>query len=342
MALRLAPTQLEIEKIAKLLLGGGVVALPTETVYGLAGSIASSEALVKIFRIKKRPFFDPLIVHVLDEAQVLGLGLEISPLEKALIKRFWPGPLTLLLEKSPQIPDMVTSGLPTVAVRSPAHPLFREVLRKVGHPLAAPSANRFGRTSPSQAEHVCEEFPEEELLVLDGGDCSVGIESTVIRVGESDKTIFVYRPGGISIEEMKGFLKEKEVEMRVEHFKGSETESPGQLKHHYQPDKPLVLIPSREQTSLLSNPQSILELNVLDWVFKKSGHKYKSISELSLPEDPILAARVLYSNLRQLSKEPTEVIIWFALEATKGPSWLAIRDRLQKASSLDLTSETFD
>jgi L-threonylcarbamoyladenylate synthase len=212
------PTPESIQKVAALLKQGEVVALPTETVYGLAGNATSPSAVLKIFQAKERPSFDPLIVHVSD-----SLLKTLSPLKTLIdqklvaptvahwvcapdidrtIKKFWPGPLTLILPKGSAIPNEVTSGEPTVGLRCPAHPLFQAVLSNLDFPLAAPSANRFGRISPTQASHVVEELDQKIAGILDGGTSSVGVESTIIRI-EDPLKITLLRPGKIGVRELE-------------------------------------------------------------------------------------------------------------------------------------------
>jgi L-threonylcarbamoyladenylate synthase len=192
-----------------LLRNGDVVAIPTETVYGLAASIASHDGLKKIFALKERPFFDPLIVHVASFEQAKSVVSEFPPLADFLTRWFWPGPLTVVLPKASNIDPVITSGLETVAVRYPAHPLAQDLIRLVGSPLAAPSANKFGRTSPSTASHVRSEFKGSPLLVLDGGPCEVGLESTVLTIAKTPEgadQIRILRPGGITAEAIEEAL----------------------------------------------------------------------------------------------------------------------------------------
>ena len=218
-----------------LLRAGEVVALPTETVYGLAADALSAEAVVKIFETKKRPHFDPLIVHLPELAwleKVAVIDEKERPLIERLIAKFWPGPLTIVLPRREIVPPIVTAGLETVAVRISANPLFAEVVRAFGQPLAAPSANRFGRISPTAAGHVMEELSGRIPFIVDGGATEHGIESTVIAVREGG--IEVLRAGPIAREELAKFA---EVRMRA----SGRTESPGQLPSHYRPQTPLMI-----------------------------------------------------------------------------------------------------
>lgn len=231
----LAPDRTGIARAAEVLRKGGLVALPTETVYGLAARADSEAAIAAIFRAKGRPDFNPLIVHVasLEEAERLALFDERA---RKLAKRFWPGPLTLVLplrETAPVAPA-VTAGLPTIALRMPAHPLMRAVLEQVGVPLAAPSANRSGAVSPTTAAHVSASFGDGDLLVLDGGSCERGLESTIVALREGGAWQLL-RPGPVAQDELAELLGDA---MPVA---PGRIEAPGQLARHYSPGKPVRL-----------------------------------------------------------------------------------------------------
>lgn len=190
-----------IDEAVRILKNGGLVAFPTETVYGLGADALDPLAVAKIFEAKERPTFDPLIVHVPDVEEAKALAAKFPPLAERLAEAFWPGPLTLVLPKKPCVPDLVTSGLPTVALRAPAHPLALELLRAFGGALAAPSANLFGHISPTTAGHVVRSLGQRVDLVLDGGPCRVGVESTVLSLIE--ETPVLLRHGGVSLEELE-------------------------------------------------------------------------------------------------------------------------------------------
>ena len=210
------------------------MALPTETVYGLAGDALNPAALARIFEVKQRPYFDPLIVHIADRIWVEKLCTDIPDQARVLMDRFWPGPLTLVLPKSNLVPDLATSGLPNVALRMPSHPVALALLREVGSPLAAPSANLFGALSPTTARHVSDAFSQGIDCILDGGPCSVGVESTVLGFGENGNP-FLLRPGGLSKEEIESVLK-----MKISAAPISDVpQSPGGLSSHYAPRTPL-------------------------------------------------------------------------------------------------------
>ncbi len=229
------PSSENLEHAAALLRDGGVVAIPTETVYGLAANAFDARAVARIFEIKARPSFDPMIVHVLDDAMLESVASDIPDSARGLIERFWPGPLTIVLPKASGVPGLVTSGLATVAVRMPAHPVARSLLERAAVPLAAPSANRFGRLSPTRAAHVAEQLGEEPDLILDGGACEYGVESTIVAF---DSGIRVLRPGAIALEAIAAVLPE----VRLERSVVGVPVAPGQLEHHYAPRTPLRLV----------------------------------------------------------------------------------------------------
>ena len=225
------PTGENIEKAASIIRGGGIVSFPTETVYGLGADAMNPIAAAKIFEAKERPFFDPLIVHISDSSMLSLLTDEADSLTEKLMERFWPGPLTLVFDKKDTVPDIITSGLPTVAVRMPSHPTALDLIRAAGTPIAAPSANRFGCLSPTSAEHVEGQIGKSLEMILDGGNCHIGIESTIVRI--MDGEIFLLRPGGIAVEDIENHLKVK-VKSTVH---GEIPQAPGQLPYHYSPEK---------------------------------------------------------------------------------------------------------
>lgn len=228
---------------ANLLLAGEVVALPTETVYGLAADAFNPTAVAKIFEVKGRPAHDPLIVHVTGRGMLDGVAIvppEIDEAFRQITEEFWPGALTIVLPKGPAIPDCVTSGLPTVAVRAPAHAVMRSILKEVGHPLAAPSANRFGRISPTTAGAVLAELGGLIPLVIDAGACRDGLESTIIRITATAKKplIEILRAGPVTRDMLKPFGKVKVANKPKP--ASSTPEVPGQLESHYAPATPLI------------------------------------------------------------------------------------------------------
>src|SRR5215510_11308900 len=225
-----------IETAAAALRAGEAVAFPTETVYGLGADALNERAVAQVFAIKNRPSFDPLIVHLLDKEVVPQYATEVDQRAAALMERFWPGPLTVVLRKKPIIPDLVTAGLDTVALRVPAHPVALALLRAVGRPIAAPSANPFGYVSPTTAPHVREMLGGAIGLILDGGPCTVGIESTVCALTEADAVVL--RPGGVTVEEIEAVIGPVTVAASSQ----SDPRSPGTLPSHYAPHVPLTLL----------------------------------------------------------------------------------------------------
>jgi L-threonylcarbamoyladenylate synthase len=296
---------------------GAVVGIPTETVYGLAAVIGDESALRQIFAVKKRPFFDPLIIHTLNLEQARLLFFDLPPVLEDLAINFWPGPLTLVATRKSHINSLITSGLPTVAVRVPSHPIARSILKATG-PLAAPSANRFGKTSPTTAAHVISEF-DDSIHVVDGGNCEVGLESTVVELAGHE--LIILRPGRVLVSDIEKIAAKYKVDVRF----GSSKASPGNLKHHYQPEVPLVLLNSeltqeeliRKVTELLNRHDILLQF-------------------LTLPENPSEAARVLYAELRRLSGNPKNVIIAKPKQWNWQGDSTDLFDRLTRASSFIL------
>ncbi|HNH60761.1 MAG TPA: L-threonylcarbamoyladenylate synthase, partial [Cyclobacteriaceae bacterium] len=231
----MAETGVDIAKAVELLTHDELVAIPTETVYGLAGNALSRTAVTKIFSVKNRPQFDPLIVHVPNLDKANDYVAEIPEQAKKLADKFWPGPLTLLLKKKSIIPDLVTAGLDTVGIRCPDHSLTRQLLQALPFPLAAPSANPFGYVSPTKPEHVNEQLGTKIQYILDGGPCPIGIESTI--VGFEDNVPVVYRMGGLSLEA----IEETIGNVKLMTHSTSNPKAPGQLKSHYAPGKKVIL-----------------------------------------------------------------------------------------------------
>ena len=305
-----------MNEAVKRLRDGDVVALPTETVYGLAARIDHEAGLRQIFAVKARPFFDPLIVHVsgLDQAQ--SLAAQWPELYTLLAKEFWPGPLTLIVPKADVVSTLITAGLTTVGLRCPAHPLAQQAIARVGVPLAAPSANRFGRTSPTRAEHVLQEF-SNTVAVVDGGPCDVGLESTVIegRWTGSQWQIDILRPGGVSQNRLRQFLQSKAVPHTMERL--SSAKAPGHLKAHYQPESPVIL---------LHSPLTDTELK------QKFALGHGPLHRLRLADRPEQAARELYQQLRDLSAPGATIVVERPAQHNT-PEWEAIWDRLERAAS---------
>ncbi|MGB6517472.1 MAG: L-threonylcarbamoyladenylate synthase [Candidatus Cybelea sp.] len=225
-----------IEQAGQALRSGGVIAFPTETVYGLGALAFDPVAVARIFEIKRRPHFDPLIVHVLDRQMLGRVVAEVPHVAERLIERFWPGPLTLVLRKQAEVPEIVTAGLPSVAVRMPSHEFARSLLKEVGAPLAAPSANPFGGLSPTRAEHVAAGLGERVDLIVDGGPSEHGLESTIVAL---EPEAVLLRPGAIQVEAIE------EVIGRLTRVRGGPAQAPGGFPHHYSPRTPLRVIDPR-------------------------------------------------------------------------------------------------
>lgn len=233
-----------VEEAVRLLRAGDVVALPTETVYGLAADALNPAAVAKIFEAKGRPSYDPLIVHIADKKQLETVADVPEAIKKTLIQlieRFWPGPLTLVLPKKACVPDSVTAGMPTVAVRVSSNPIFKRIIQALERPIAAPSANRFGAISPTSANAVFAELDGRIPLIVDGGACMHGLESTIIKIepGSPKPMITVLRPGPITVEDLKLYGK---VQLLNRSVIDEATEAPGQLASHYAPRTPLRLL----------------------------------------------------------------------------------------------------
>jgi L-threonylcarbamoyladenylate synthase len=308
----------DLLKAKALLEKGELVAIPTETVYGLAGNALNIDAVTKIFQVKDRPQFDPLIVHVQNIEAVKNYVEDIPKKAKLLVQQFWPGPLTLVLNRKPIIPDLVTSGLNTVGIRCPDHVLTRTLLASLSFPLAAPSANPFGYISPTRPEHVNEQLGSKISYILDGGICKVGIESTIVGF-EEDRPI-IYRMGGLSIEAIEQVVGKVSVQL---HSTSNPT-SPGQLKSHYAPTKKVILgnIPT------LLKQYNETKSAVLSYQTNfKSNHQFILAPSGKLEE----AAQNLFTGLRELDKMPVDIILAeLAPEIGLGK---AINDRLKRAAA---------
>ena len=315
----------DLERAKSVLESGGVVALPTETVYGLAASIHSDEGIRRIFSIKERPFFDPLIVHISDleqKKQVISAWPEVADF---LSRKFWPGPLTLVLPKHPNLNLLITAGLETVGLRMPAHPVARQLISDCGFPLAAPSANKFGKTSPTKAEHVRESFKDEDLLVLDGGQSEVGLESTVLALSKEDgkDILTILRPGAITHDLLDAAMKERTDPYEIR--RASSLASPGNVEHHYMPSIPLFIVEQEEGTL----KQKLREQICADFGFDRNA----TSAEVRLDENPKIAARSLYGKLREGSQGEAQYLFVMRRKAQTGGLWDAIWDRLQRAAS---------
>ncbi|MFN8154126.1 MAG: L-threonylcarbamoyladenylate synthase [Bacteroidia bacterium] len=311
----------DLHLAAALLSKGEVVAIPTETVYGLAANALDVHAALKIFEAKQRPSFDPLIVHISGADQIHKYATGVPLLALELAEAFWPGPLTIVLPKKDVIPDVISSGLPTVGLRCPAHPVTRELLHAIDFPLAAPSANPFGYISPTTAQHVFDQLQNVIPYILDGGPCKIGVESTI--VGFEDDGVFVYRLGGLTLEELQKIAPE----IRLKINSSSNPQAPGMLASHYAPRKKM----------LLGNIGDLLELHqqdkaaVLSFSNQYAGNdKIIACEVLSRAGDLFEAAAGLFAALRRLDSSEADFII--AEPVPDVSIGRAINDRLRRAA----------
>lgn len=307
---------------ARILREGGIVALPTETVYGLGGNALDPSAVARIFAAKERPEFDPLIVHVPDVAAARNFAAEFPPLAERLVEKFWPGPLTLVLPKQSSIPDLVTAGLPQVGLRVPAHPLMQEVLRLAAVPIAAPSANLFGRISPTTPQHVAEQLGDRVDYILDGGPCAVGVESTVLQLADKPRLL---RPGGIALEDLESLIGPVAIIESTDDPGRKSQVAPGMLPQHYAPRTPLQLLAAGETLDQL--PEGRVGL----LRYRESINLPAAAQEILAPTgDDRVAAANLFAALRRLDDLKLDLIIAELLpECGLGR---AINDRLCRAA----------
>jgi L-threonylcarbamoyladenylate synthase len=296
-----SPTDAELQHAAELIRRGGLVAFPTETVYGLGANALDADAVRRIFEAKRRPWASPLIVHVGDQAMARAVAAEWPAMAQRLAREFWPGPLTMVLKKAPIVPDVVTANLDSVGIRVPSHPVALQLIRAAGVPVAAPSANRFTELSPTTAEHVRESLGDQVDLILDGGPTTVGIESTVISLHRRPPAVL--RPGMITkeqVEQTTGIRFETEINLP------EIIESPGQHPRHYAPRTRLLLLEKDAQP-----PQG-------------RGRT------LVLPRNAKEFAASLYAELHKADSEGWD---WIAIERPSDtPEWAGILDRLQRAT----------
>lgn len=315
----------EIDQAVEALRNGEVVAFPTETVYGLGADAQNPDAVRKVFELKGRPATHPLIVHIESARALERWALSVPPAAMALAERFWPGPLTLVLRRAPAVDLAITGGQDTVAVRVPGHPVAQQLLRAFGSGIAAPSANRYGRISPTRAEHVRDEFGADLRLVLDGGDCKIGLESTIVSCVDAVPRIL--RPGYITLSQLRAVAPESQggpdaFAPRV----------PGSDRKHYAPSTPLSIVTSRQLEEVVGQlTENHEKVAVLACRPPKVANRYMTWINAGRRAD--IYARELYVNLRTLDKSGAREIL--VEEVPAGEQWDAVRDRLRRAASAE-------
>jgi L-threonylcarbamoyladenylate synthase len=323
------PDPRALEPAARVLRGGGLVAFPTETVYGLGAHALDPEAVGRIYHAKGRPGYNPLIVHAADADAARALA-SVWPVEaERLAAAFWPGPLTLVLPKHDSVPDSVTAGLPSVALRVPAHPVAHALLRAAGIPVAAPSANRSTEVSPTTAEHVVRSLGDRVDVIVDGGPCPVGIESTVLSLAGPGPTLL--RPGTISVDDLRPIIGDVALPSSAPDATAARP-SPGMLDRHYAPRAALRIIPPGERARMLA--QAAREV---DEGWRIGGLMMLPIDDpriapvIRMPDDPAGYARRLYAELHELDDAGCELILIDQPPDT--PAWAGVRDRLRRAAT---------
>jgi len=309
-----------IQQAVAVLKRGGLVAFPTETVYGLGADASNPAAVARIFEVKGRPSTHPVIVHIGDAGQLERWAREVPEAARKLASRFWPGPLTLVLKRAPGVGDGLTGGQDTIGIRVPGHPVALELLRQFGGGIAAPSANKFGRISPTTAEHVREDLGNEVDLILDGGSCEIGIESTIVDLSR-DRPVLL-RPGRVTAEEIEATLQAE----TAPHDR-STPRAPGTLESHYAPRKPLRLVAGVQWDERVRS--GLRNRAVLSFRAHPVGKKCAMWIRASADSKDY--ARDLYSNLRALDASGCDEIL--VEEPPASAEWAAIRDRLARARS---------
>ena len=321
---RMRATQQELNAAVSALRDGELVAFPTETVYGLGANAQHAAALEKLYELKGRPRSHPLIVH-LDSARFLPRwAREVPPAAEKLARHFWPGPLTLVLPRAPNVLDLVTGAQDSIAVRVPAHPMAQQLLTAFGGGIAAPSANRYGHVSPTRAEHVRDEFGDAVRVILDGGECKVGLESTIVSC--LDGVVRLLRPGAVTLAQLRDAVGEVEVGAQA-----GTPRVPGSQAAHYAPTTPLVLVPpgdiDAQAEALSAGGQRIAVLALRPPL---GTHKY--VTWINGGSRPDAYAHDLYANLRTLDRAGCARIL--VQEVPADEAWDAIRDRLLRAAAL--------
>jgi L-threonylcarbamoyladenylate synthase len=315
----------EIDQAVEALRDGEVVAFPTETVYGLGADAQNPDAVRKIFELKGRPATHPLIVHIDHPRALERWALSVPPEAAALAEKFWPGPLTLVLRRAPAVDLAITGGQDTVAVRMPAHPVAQQLLRAFGSGIVAPSANRYGRISPTRPEHVRDEFGDAVRIVLDGGDCKIGLESTIVSC--IDTVPRILRPGVLTLSQLRAVVPNLQPgpDALAPRVPGSDTK-------HYAPRTPLSIVASRTLEEVVGQlTENHEKVAVLATRPPRVANKFMTWINAGRRAD--VYARELYVNLRTLDKSGAREIL--VEEVPTGEQWEAIRDRLRRAASAE-------
>ncbi len=313
-----------IRRAGRTIKTGGLVAFPTETVYGLGCDAMNAEAAAKVFEAKQRPQFDPLIVHIADHKQLEMVIGSLPSLGQRLIDAFWPGPLTLVLPKQPAIPDLITAGLSTVAVRMPNHPVAQTLIREAGTPIAAPSANLFGYVSPTTAQHVAAGLGNRVDLILDGGPCPVGVESTIVSLAGPQPELL--RPGSITIEQLSSIIGSIRQSLSINH----KPIAPGQLSRHYATQTQLTILASAGARPILKDGARaglLIHSHARD-----TDDRFAAVEILSSTGDLREAARHLFAALRRLDSLGLDRI--YAEPCEEEGLGVAIMDRLRRCATL--------
>jgi L-threonylcarbamoyladenylate synthase len=318
-----------VRRAGDVLRSGGLVAFPTETVYGLGANALDASAVARIFSAKGRPTYDPLIVHVLNASGARAVAREWPDAAERLATTFWPGPLTVVVPKQPVVPDIVTAGLDTVAVRVPSHPVARAILEAAAVPIAAPSANRFTEISPTRAEHVARTLGDRVDLIIDGGPTTVGIESTVVDV--SGERPVLLRPGMIPVPALLAALGSLGIEVAVAHGDGAAPRrSPGMLDRHYAPRARLEMFDNASRTRAVRSATERAAAGDTVGALLVTPFDAPVRHALEMPNDPAAYARVLYHALHTLDAAGCDVV--FVEDVPCSPAWAGVRDRLTRAT----------
>lgn len=313
----------EIDNAVAVLRAGGLVAFPTETVYGLGADASNPEAVTKIFAVKGRPASHPVIVHLANAEQISGWASEVPPIAQKLAAKFWPGPLTIIVKRAPKVHDVITGGQDTVALRVPSHPVAQRLLRRFGSGIAAPSANRFGRVSATTAEHVRREFGNAIVCVLDGGEAEVGIESTIVDLSGSAPALL--RPGWITASQIASVLG-----VPLAAGGAGAPRAPGTLATHYAPQTPLLVV---EGDLLVELAATLTQQGkkVAALAFSVRQLLFPGLTWITAPKDAAAYAHALYANLRVLDEAGCDTIL--VEKPPQEAAWAAINDRLTRAAA---------